>query len=87
MTPTRERLLRRRLLLLRWAAETRDEAQRLASDLDPTSTDLKRPWVGSDLRPRLQVAKAPRLGPETAACRPSQTRRADHCMGTSDCVG
>ena len=36
MTPTRERLLRRRLLLLRWAAETRDEAQRLASDLDPT---------------------------------------------------
>ena len=36
MTPSRERLLRRRLLLLRWAAETRDEAQRLASDLDPT---------------------------------------------------
>jgi len=36
MTPNRERLLRRRLLLLRWAAETRDEAQRLASDLDPT---------------------------------------------------
>ena len=35
MTPTRERLLRRRLLLLRWAAETREEAQRLASDLDP----------------------------------------------------
>jgi len=31
----RERLLRRRLLLLRWAAETRDEAQRLAGDLDP----------------------------------------------------
>jgi hypothetical protein len=36
MTPTRERLLRRRLLLLRWAAETREEALRLADDLDPT---------------------------------------------------
>jgi hypothetical protein len=35
MTPARERLLRRRLLLLRWAAETREEALRLASDLDP----------------------------------------------------
>ncbi len=28
-------MLRRRLLLLRWAAETREEARRLASDLDP----------------------------------------------------
>ena len=35
MTPARERLLRRRLLLLRWAAETREEAQQLAQDLDP----------------------------------------------------
>ena len=29
-----ERLLRRRLLILRWAAETREEALRLASGLD-----------------------------------------------------
>lgn len=35
MSEARERLLRRRLLLLRWAAETGEEAQRLARDLDP----------------------------------------------------
>jgi len=35
MTDSRDRLLRRRLLLLRWAVDTRDEAQRLARDLDP----------------------------------------------------
>jgi hypothetical protein len=35
MTDSRDRLLRRRLLLLRWAAETREEAQRLLRDLDP----------------------------------------------------
>ena len=35
MTGARDRLLRRRLLMLRWAAETGEEAQRLASDLDP----------------------------------------------------
>jgi hypothetical protein len=35
MTGARDRLLRRRLLMLRWAAETGDEAQRLTRDLDP----------------------------------------------------
>jgi len=35
MAETHNRLLRRRLVILRWAADTREEAQRLARDLDP----------------------------------------------------
>ena len=39
---SRDRLLRRRLLLLRWVAETREEAHRLAEDLDPAHPVTRR---------------------------------------------
>lgn len=35
MAETRDRLLRRRLLIMRWAADTREEVQRLARELVP----------------------------------------------------
>ncbi|MGZ4617215.1 MAG: hypothetical protein ACXV5Q_04035 [Frankiaceae bacterium] len=54
MTGARDRLLRRRLLMLRWAAETGDEAQRLARDLDPAHAVTRQLQHVADICAELQ---------------------------------